>query len=148
MFARLRNTLVAVVMCAVVASCSGTGRSVEMHDTERSVWATTEDFVYDNVDTLARRDISVVVRYGTGNIDNAVALTILSIAPDSMVVAEPFTLHIPPLGDMRPKEHTFIYRRNVVLSQRGEYLFRLQPSAAVEGISSVGIVITEPEVEK
>lgn len=135
-----------IVVACVAMACGGTGRSVEVHDMEHSVWSTTEDFVYDNSDTLSHRDISIVVRYGGGRVAESVALTVMTISPDSMVVAEPFTLHIPQLGDMRPAEHTFTYRRSVVLGSRGEYLFRLKPTTAAEGISSVGIMVTEPEI--
>lgn len=119
------------------------GRSVEISDTENDKWSTVEEFYYDNVDTLTRRDISIVVRYGHGYTADSVAMSILSISPDSMVFEETFTLRIPRLGDMRPAEHTFLYRRNVLLSKEGRYTFRLKPDAVVEGISSVGLVISE-----
>lgn len=123
------------------------GRSVEVSDTENDRWSTVEEFYYDNVDTLTRRDISIVVRYGHGYTADSVAISILSISPDSMVLEEPFTLRIPRLGDMRPAEHTFLYRRNVLLSKEGRYTFRLKPDAVVEGIGSVGLVISEVKRE-
>lgn len=129
--------IVALIVVTTFAACNNINHNVEMHD--------TEEFVYDNTDTLSKRNIAVVVRYGSGYVADSVALSILSISPDSMVVEEPFTLRIPQLGDMRPAEHTFPYRRNVTLRRSGEYRFRLTPSAAVEGISSVGILITEPQ---
>ncbi|MBQ8366598.1 MAG: hypothetical protein IJX40_02575 [Alistipes sp.] len=135
----------ALVAALVMTACGGTGRSVDMHDVEHHRWSVAEDFVYDNHDTLSRRDIGIVVRYGGERVSESVAMTILTLSPDSLVVAEPFTLHIPQMGDMRPAEHTFIYRHNAVLSRKGKYLFRLTPTTAAEGISSVGIVITEPE---
>jgi len=119
------------------------GRSVVVNDTENDRWSTVEEFYYDNVDTLTRRDISIVVRYGHGYTADSVAMSILSISPDSLVFEEPFKLRIPRLGDMRPAEHTFLYRRNVLLAKEGRYTFRLKPDAVVEGISSVGLVITE-----
>lgn len=123
------------------------GRSVEVSDTENDRWSTVEEFYYDNVDTLTRRDISIVVRYGHGYTADSVAMSILSISPDSMVLEEPFTLRIPRLGDMRPAEHTFLYRRNVLLSKEGRYTFRLKPDAVVDGIGSVGLVISEVKRE-
>ena len=139
----------AIALCAVVAAaCTQQGRSVEMRDTEREVWSTVEEFYYDNEDTLARRDIAVVVRYGAGYVADSVALRILCVSPDSMVVEEPFTLHIPHLGDMHPEEHTFLYRRDVVLGSRGRYTFRLSPEHQVAGISSVGLIITEPQTNE
>lgn len=144
----IRRIVYTLVVACVMVACGGTGRNVEMHDTKENIWSTTEDFVYDNVDTLSKREIDIVVRYAGEHVTESVELTVMTLSPDSMVVAEPFTLHIPQLGDMRPEEHTFTYRRNVVLSQRGKYLFRLKPTAAAKGISSIGVVITEPETEK
>ena len=138
-----------ILICGVVASllamvaCSGVSQSVDMHDTEHSVWSEAEDFYYDNLDSLTRRDISVVVRYGSGYVADSVQLSLMCVSPDSLVMEESFTLHIPHLSDMRPEVHTFPYRSNVVLRNKGRYLFRLRPHVAVEGISSVGLVISE-----
>ncbi|MBP3547809.1 MAG: hypothetical protein J6J64_03955 [Alistipes sp.] len=140
------NSAWMLIVALAAVSCRGTGQSVEMHDTEQSTWSRSEEFVYINEDSVSQRDIALVVRYGSGYVADSVALTILSISPDSMVVEEPFTLHIPHLGDMRPAEQRFTYRRRVVLGHKGEYLFRLSPTVPVEGISSVGIAITEPQI--
>ncbi len=137
-----------VVVAFVVASCQEEGRKVEMHDMETSAWEAAEEFVYDNSDSLAKRDISVVVRYGNGYVADSVALSILTISPDSMVVEEPFTLHIPRIRAVRPEEQTFLYRSNVVLSRKGEYRFRLTPDTLVEGIASVGIIVEEQAKEQ
>ena len=138
-----------IALCTVVAAaCTQQGRSVEMRDTEREVWSTVEEFYYDNVDTLSHRDISIVVRYGCGYVADSVAMSIISVSPDSLVLEEPFTLRIPRLGDMRPAEHTFLYRRNVLLAREGRYLFRLKPEATTEGISSIGLLITSSETER
>lgn len=137
-----------VVVAIVVASCQEEGRKVEMHDMETSAWEAAEEFVYDNSDSLAKRDISVVVRYGNGYVADSVALSILTISPDSMVVEEPFTLHIPRIRAVRPEEQTFLYRSNVVLSRKGEYRFRLTPDTLVEGIASVGIIVEEQAKEQ
>lgn len=142
---RLWNIISSLVVVLLMVGCATPQRSVEMHDTERSVWSASEDFYYDNTDTLAHREISVVVRYGMGYVADSVALSVLCVSPDSLVVEEPFTLHIPHLSDMRPEVQSFPYRRNVVLRERGRYLFRLRPHESVEGISSVGLVISEIE---
>lgn len=137
-----------VVVAFVVASCQEEGRKVDMHDMETNAWEAAEEFVYDNSDSLAKRDISVVVRYGNGYVADSVALSILTISPDSMVVEEPFTLHIPRIRAVRPEEQTFLYRSNVVLSRKGEYRFRLTPDTLVEGIASVGIIVEEQAKEQ
>ncbi len=137
-----------MVVVALGVACGGTGRSVDVHDVAQSAWYSTEKFYYENEDTLSRRDIAVVVRYGAGYVADSVALRIMCVSPDSLVVEEPFTLHIPHLGDMRPEEHTFLYRRNVVLGSRGRYTFHLCPEHQVEGISSVGLIITEPQTNE
>ena len=141
----MRSILITVISILAIslAGCMPKGHSIEVSDTENDRWSTVEEFYYDNVDTLTRRDISIVVRYGHGYTADSVAMSILSISPDSMVLEEPFTLRIPRLGDMRPAEHTFLYRRNAILAKEGRYTFRLKPNAIVEGISSVGLVISE-----
>ena len=135
------NILVVAVIAAVVAACGNTGRTVAVEDIESRVWSEPQDFFYDNSDTLALRDISIVVRYEGSRVADTVAMDILTISPDSLVYEEPFTLHIPRLGDMRPDEHTFLYRRSVLLARSGRYLFRLTPHAPAEGIASIGIVV-------
>lgn len=129
----------------VVVSCKETQHSVKMHDMETSAWGAVEEFVYDNSDSLSKRDLSIVVRYGSGYVADSVNVRVLTISPDSMVVEEPFTLRIPRIKEVRPMEQTFLYRRNVVLGRKGEYRFRITPDTIVEGISSVGIMVGEPE---
>ena len=133
------------IVAIVVAACSGSGRKVEMHNTEHSCWAEFEDFYYDNTDSLSKLDIAIVVRYGKGYVADSVAMSILCVSPDSLVCEEPFTIHIPHLADMRPEVQTFPYRHNVVLGNKGRYLFRLRPDNAIDGISSVGLVISDVE---
>ena len=133
-----------MVIAALFTSCNQPNHKVEMHDMEECVWATAEEFVYNNSDSLSQRDISIVVRYGSDYVADSVAMHILTISPDSMVVEEPFTLRIPRIKEVRPEEQTFIYRRNVVLSRKGEYHFRLTPDSLVDGISSIGIMVGEP----
>lgn len=133
------------VVAIVMLACGNTQRSVEMHNPEHSCWSEYEDFYYDNTDTLSKRDIAIAVRYNNGYVADSVALSILCVSPDSLVSEEPFTIHIPHLADMRPEVQTFPYRRNVVLRTKGRYLFRLRPDNAIEGISSVGLVISDVE---
>lgn len=134
---------VAMLTVALCCACSGGSRSVQMHDTERVVWDSAEEFTYDNSDTLYRRDISITVRYNGRMTAESVPMKILTVSPDSMVLEEDFTLRIPQLADMRPDEHTFIYRKGVLLKHRGEYMFRLTPLEPIEGIASVGIIVDE-----
>ena len=144
MIKALKHIPLFVVLLLVVA-CGNTQRTVEMHDNEHNRWAEYEDFYYDNVDTLCKRDIAIVVRYGKGYVADSVALSILCVSPDSLVSEEPFTIHIPHLADMRPEVQTFPYRHNVVLGNKGRYLFRLRPDSTIEGISSVGLIISDVE---
>ena len=137
-----------LVVCTVLAvSCHEQQHSVAMHDIETDAWSTSEEFTYNNTDSLSKRDISIVVRYGKGYTADSVGLRILAISPDSLVTAEPFTLRIPRIKEVRPEEQTFLYRKDVVLGRCGEYKFRIMPDTLVEGISSVGIIIGEPEVK-
>lgn len=142
MYCRLINVILAVAATMLVA-CGGTNHSVEIHDTESRVWSTSEEFQYDNSDTLSRRKLEITVRYDGDYVDAELPLKVLTVSPDSMVLEESFTLRIPQLADMRPEEHTFVYRRNVLLKRKGIYTFRLTPDAPVKGIASVGIIVEE-----
>ena len=136
-------SIVITILSALVVACGTPQHSVDMRDITNDIWNSTGEFYYDNVDSLSKRDIAIAVRYCNGYVADSVAMDILCVSPDSLVVIEPFTLHIPHVGDLRPSEQTFTYRRNAVLSTKGRYIFRLTPHQAVEGISSVGIVISD-----
>ena len=137
--------IVVVALMAIAVACGSKTQSVDMHDMERSRWSSAEEFYYDNADSLAERNIAVVVRYDRGYVADSVAMSILTISPDSLVVEEHITLSIPQIEEVRPTEQIFPYRSGVVLRQKGQYTFRLTPDQSVEGIQSIGIAISEPE---
>ena len=139
--------LALVAMSMLAVACNEQRHSVDMHDMQRCTWSGAEEFVYQNTDSLSKRDISIVVRYGNGYTADSVSLRILAISPDSMVTQEHFTLRIPRIKEVRPEEQTFLYRKDVVLGRCGEYKFHIAPDTLVEGISSVGIMVGEPEVK-
>lgn len=138
----IRHILLLAVM-AVAVACNTTPRTVEVIDHEGSVWSSAEEIYYTNQDSLLKRDIKIVVRYDRTYKADSIALRVLTVAPDSMVLEEPFVLRVPRLSDLRPEEQIFVYRSNVVLKHKGDYLFRLTPETAVEGIASVGLIIEE-----
>ncbi|MBQ2239518.1 MAG: hypothetical protein II322_01735 [Alistipes sp.] len=137
--------LAIVALSALCVACNEPQHSIEMHDMDEAVWSNAEEFTYDNQDSLSKRDISIVVRYGSDYVADSVSLRILAISPDSLVTEEPFTLRIPRIKEVRPEEQTFLYRKDVVLGRCGEYTFRITPDTLVEGISSVGLMIDETE---
>jgi hypothetical protein len=132
-----------VPLLIVVVACGGTERKAVVHDIEGEVWSEAEEFRYTNEDSLTKRDISIVVRYSKPYVADSLPLKVLTISPDSMLLDEPFTLHIPHLADMYPEEQSFVYRSHVVLGRKGDYIFRLTPDNPVEGIAAVGIVVSE-----
>ena len=139
--------LAIVALSALCVACNEPQHSIDMHDMDEAVWSNAEEFTYDNQDSLSKRDISIVVRYGSDYVADSVSLRILAISPDSLVTEEPFTLRIPRIKEVRPEEQTFLYRKDVVLGRCGEYTFRITPDTLVEGISSVGLMIGETERE-
>lgn len=136
-------TLVLGLITLMMMGCGSEERTVEVHDTEAKIWSESENFKYDNTDTLHRRQILITVRYDGDYVEEEVPMTILTVSPDSMVLEEKFTLRIPQLADMRPEEHTFTYRNNVLLKRKGTYHFRLTPELPAEGIAAVGLIIDE-----
>lgn len=136
-------TLAVSLIMLVMVGCGGSERTVEMHDTEAKTWSKSEKFKYENSDTLHRRKILITVRYDGDYVEEQVPMKILTVSPDSMVLEEEFTLRIPQLADMRPDEHTFVYRNNVLLKRKGTYHFRLTPEKPAKGIAAVGIIVDE-----
>lgn len=145
MSARIARWLLSIAALFIMACGGGDKRRAEVHDIEGEVWDHCEEFVYSNKDSLALRDIAIIVRYDMDYVADSVPLRILTISPDSLIYEEPFTLHIPHLADMYPEEQTFIYRRNVTLQHKGDYRFRITPEEPVEGIMAVGMVVSEKE---
>ena len=135
--------LVLSLITLMMTSCGSEERTVQMHDTEAKTWSKSEKFKYENSDTLHRRKILITVRYDGDYVEEQVPMKILTVSPDSMVLEEKFTLRIPQLADMRPEEHTFTYRNNVLLKRKGTYHFRLTPELPAEGIAAVGLIIDE-----
>ncbi|MBR5206709.1 MAG: hypothetical protein IKW52_06030 [Alistipes sp.] len=141
------KTLFVVVGVVLMVACRGEQRSVEVHDQPTTGWECVEEFSFVNDDTLSMREIAVVLRYDRKDVVDTLSLNIVTISPDSLVLSENMTLRIPRLGDMRPAEQSFPYRRGVVLQRRGEYRFRLTPSVKAEGVGSVGLLITNQSEE-
>ena len=135
--------LIASLITLMMVGGGGSARTVEMHDTEAKTWSQCEKFRYENSDTLHRRKILITVRYDGEYVEKEVPVTILTVSPDSMVLEESFTIRIPQLADMRPDEHTFVYRNNVLLKRKGTYHFRLTPEKPAKGIAAVGIIVDE-----
>ena len=141
---RVVNTILALLIVVAMVACGGGGNhTVEMHDTHGCIWSEGEEFFYENSDTLYRRNISINVRYDGNYVAQSVPVKILTVSPDSMILEEDFTLHIPYLADMQPDEHTFVYRSQVLLKRSGTYRFLVTPQQPVEGISSIGLIVDE-----
>lgn len=138
----VRGLFASVLLTITVVACSDDKRKVMMSDIAGDAWDSVEEFYYDNSDTLQLREIAICLRYDHGCVADSMVVDVLTLSPDKLLFEEPFTLHIPHLSDMRPEEQTFVYRRNVTLSKEGRYMFRLTPHNPVEGISSVGVIIS------
>ena len=79
-------TLVLGLITLMMMGCGSEERTVEVHDTEAKIWSESENFKYDNTDTLHRRQILITVRYDGDYVEEEVPMTILTVSPDSMVL--------------------------------------------------------------
>lgn len=104
-------------------------------------WEQGVQVAFENEDTLALRDLHIVVRYNDRFVGDTLRLAVRTTAPDSLVFQEPFTLVIPrghhpaALGD----EATILYRRNVVFDKAGRYRVSFTPVVPVDGVEAIGI---------
>lgn len=140
---RVVARVLSVVAVVCMVACGSRERSVEVHDTEAAIWQGVEEFEYENSDTLSSREIAILLRYDRGEVADSIPLRVMTISPDSLLFEEEFVLRVPRLGDMRPAEHSFPYRSRVVFDKIGRYTLRITAEEPVEGISSVGVVISE-----
>lgn len=100
---------------------------------------------YYNTDTASVRDIDILLRTDRRFDGRPLELSVKTIAPDTSVFEEPFSITADG-GDRNDSytETKATYRHNAVLQQRGRYVFKFTPTAesnGVKGVTGIGIKI-------
>lgn len=137
---------VAIAAAALSARCTPAPAdevAVVMADTDPMGWSAPVTAQFENRDTTALSDLSIVVRYGSRTDAESLPLTLTFTAPDSARFTESAVL---PLSHPRKPAsmaalEAIPYRRRVRLSQAGTYTVTIMPARRIRGIEAVGLSV-------
>lgn len=112
-------------------------------DVNALAWRDSAAVAIRNNDTLALRELRILVRSNEAFGGDTLTLRVATLSPDSLRYEESLTIRIPHPPKAAPlrREADVLYRRDVVLADTGIYRFTFTPTRPVQGIESVGIHI-------
>lgn len=133
--------------CAVITALLFTGcmspHQAVVTDVNALAWCDSAAVAIRNNDTLAMRELRILVRSNEAFDGDTLTLRIATLSPDSLRYEESLTIRIPhpPKAASLRREADVLYRRDVVLADTGIYRFTFTPTRPVRGVESVGIHI-------
>ena len=118
-----------------------TPENVLMTDVDMHNWDRFESVTYNNSDTLSLRKLNIAVRYNNDYKPTTLSMMVYVTTPDTLHFEEEITLNIhhPHSGNALATTESLPYRSNVVLAQKGYYIFAFTPHTEVRGIEAIGI---------
>ena len=122
-------------------SCSKKPDAVVMNDVNISDWSKTTTLVYNNT-TIGEVDMSIVLHVNRVFSAEEIALQITMFTPDSLRYTEQVTLPIELKPERPTQAATDIeipYRRNVEFRRKGEYIWQITPTTALNGVEAAGL---------
>ena len=132
----------AAVCLAFCTACGIEPCRVAMADVDSSSWDDTVTVTYENADTAALYDLSVVLHVVPAFKSEQLPLSIEILSPDSMRLTEDVTL-VTTAADVPPtsygKDMEAPYRRSVRLHSKGCYTISLTPREPVAGVEAAGV---------
>ena len=144
----MRVLMTIAACCVVLCGCTTAGRScvAEIHG---RTWDAPAEVAIANSDTTGLYDMRIALRHNGLPAGEMIALTVRTVAPDSLWVEEPLTIRIADDGRSRAAQHeaSAVYRRRVRLLREGGYRIIITPSQAVRGVSAVGVDLTPSRSE-
>ena len=133
---------IAIVCLAAIASvaCLAPQNSL-MAGVDMARWSEATTVAYNNGDSIVVRDLNIALRYNDTFKESALPLKVGITTPDNRYFEEEITLQInhPRTALTVSTTESLPYRNNVVLAQKGEYVFALTPLAEVRGVEAIGI---------
>ena len=135
-FGRILVVAVAMLLCSCYAP-----QNVEMTGVDMHGWSDTATIAYSNSDTLAIRQLNISIRYNDDFREAILPLKVGITTPDARYFEEEFKLPInhPRTALTLTTNESLPYRSDVVLAQKGEYIFAFTPLTKVRGIEAIGV---------
>ena len=138
-----RIAIVALAMVASVA-CLTPQRSL-MAGVDMQAWSESATVVYNNSDTLAMQNLQIALRYNDNFKECTLPLKVSITAPDASHFEEVVELRIghPRTELAVASTESLPYRNDVVLAQKGDYIFTFTPLTAIRGVEAIGVEFRE-----
>ena len=103
-------------------------------------WRTSESVIYENSDSLALRDLNIALRYNSRLKERVLPLKIAVTTPDARYFEEVVELPIQHNGTFTVAKIASVpYRKDVVLGQKGFYIFTFEPTIEISGVEAIGV---------
>ncbi len=142
----MRGVVRAIVVVVAIALCGCLApQNALMVGVDVQSWSGVESLTYENGDTLSLRNLNIAIRYNDGFKARELPLKIGITTPDARYFEEEITLQInhPCTAPMATTTESLPYRSNVVLAQKGGYIFAFTPLAEVRGVEAIGVEFRE-----
>ncbi len=135
-----RGVGIAAALALLSGGCISPHQSV-MTDTRPTGWKREVVVVFENEDTVSRRDLYLLLRYNENFECDSLPLTVRITTPDTTCFEEPLTLYVPRASHPAPLRDEIVvkYRRNVRFNQAGSYRITFTPARKVRGVEAIGI---------
>ena len=137
---------IAIVCLAAIASVACLApQNALMAGVDISEWSDAATVVYNNSDSLVMRNLNIALRYNDTFKESALPLKVGITTPDARYFEEEVTLQInhPRTALTVATTESLPYRSDVVLAQKGDYIFTFTPLAKVRGVEAVGLEFRE-----
>jgi gliding motility-associated lipoprotein GldH len=109
---------------------------------------TPAEVVYDNVDTLRHRNLSVLIRLRNDFPYDRLDFVVETLTPDSLLWRDTLSLRPEPVeaASLTYTDVKTAYRSGTILEHAGAYRFRFTPSmpeTTVKEVIGVGVVVSD-----
>jgi hypothetical protein len=133
--------MIAGAFCVLscIPSCLSRHDSVAV-DINPAGWRETAVLVYGNTDTLTLKEATLVLRYGTGAESNGGRYVVEASSPSGIEACDTLDVRIFLAAQGNRLQETRIpFRKDVILSECGNYVFKVTPLQEARGVWSVAI---------
>ncbi len=122
-------------------------RGAVVREIPRGTWEARQpiNVVYENTDTLSRRELAVLVRFRSDFAGDRFDFVLETLTPDRQLTRD--TLSVRPdraeTVSLSYLDTRTVYRSFALLDRPGEYRFTFMPLAPIEHVIGVGIEISD-----
>lgn len=138
-----RIGIITLITMFLLSACIAP-QSAYMASVDARSWHSAEMVTYINSDTLTLRDLNIVLRHNSNFKESVLPLKIVITTPDARYFEEIREVQLQPKSSTSAVATTnsIPYRTNVLLAQKGCYIFSFEPLTEIRGVESIGVEFT------